>query len=489
MKDNKSNYGMELKNNNKSNWSLVAVFIILILLVPFFISCSSNNLSTYPLTEFIYYADENGLPTEYLKLINGKISIKYRARPAYSNSTVYLTDAFDDKGNFMQFYSMDSFEISSVYHESFHAYVDLIIRGGASSKEERESFEQIMAESLSYYDRTADGRKILWNSYRRQSSEEAMAIHITNLIKYRIVYEKIAESIASDYIYDRIDRDQMESKLTAANMEWKDILEGNRSRGYYNKNFLRWKFQHLIDVKNYISDREKEFVIKYILPGIDSEIKEPPLTEFIKESKKNDLPYVYLIDVNKNNLWEDDFTIGPYEELSPEGIAQIYQEAFDVYWKKILIRGVGSKINENKAFSKIMELSSKWYSSSTEDVNKTYQIAKNAAKSYIGELIKQKVLWQRSVSELLLGGESLNKEEFEKSWKKAVEGRNIYGFYLEGGKIFKASNAMSLEEKKFILDFILTDINYSFGPLLSIEPVPAEGEITAESHVDANLLP
>lgn len=355
---------MKKNNKNKGKLSLVITVVIFFLVVPFFISCNSNDLSCEPLTEFIYYADEYGLPAEYLKLINKKVNLKYRVRPAYSNRTIYLTDSFDDKGNFMQFYNMDSFEISSIYHESFHAYVDLVIKKGVCSPEEQKSFKKIMEDSLDYYKETSDGRKILWNNYRRQSSEEAMAMHITNLIKYKIVYEKIAERIASDYIYGLIDDEQMERKLTAVNTKWKNIIEGNITRGYYNKSFLRWKLPHIIDAKNYISDSEKEFVTKYILPGISDEIKKPPLTEFIKGCKENGLPFTYLIDVNKNHLWEEDFNTGASEDLNAEEVSRIYEKAFDIYREKILMRGSGSRLTENDAFSEIINLSLKWYSGS-----------------------------------------------------------------------------------------------------------------------------
>jgi hypothetical protein len=489
---------MKKNNKNKGKLSSVIIAMILRVTVPYLISCSSSSLSDEPLTEFIYYADEYGLPTEYLKLINEKVSLKYRVRPAYSNSTIYLTDSFDDKGNFIQFCDMDSFEISSVYHESFHAYADLIIKKGICSLEEQESFEKIMEDSLDYYKETSDGRKILWSNYRRQSSEEAMAMHITNLIKYKIVYEKIAERIASDYIYGLIDNEQMERKLTAANIKWKDILDGVRSRGYYNKSFLRWKLPHIIDAKNHISYSEKEFVAKYILPGIDDEIKKPPLTEFIKECKKNNLPFAYLIDINKNHLWEEDFTTDSFGQLSAEETGQIYEKAFDIYREKILIRDSCSRQSENEAFSEIMDLSLKWYSGSAKNADNIYQIAGDAAEIYIGEIIKQKVSWQKFAFRQQAYEDDFNKEELEelkKSWIEAVEGRNIYGSYTEGSNTYRASNAMSLKEKEFILNFILAGINISDDincypySLPYVEPLPAEEEIFAESQAGAYLLP
>ena len=46
---------------------------------------------------------------------------------------------------------------------------------------------------------------------------------------------------------------------------------------------------------------------------------------------------------------------------------------------------------------------------------------------------------------------------------------------------------MSLDEKEFILNFILKDIIYSFGPLITVEPDYTEGEIDAESELFSGL--
>jgi hypothetical protein len=454
-----------------------------------FFSCKSETLNQEPLTGFIYYAEENGLPVDYLKIINDRISIKYRARPAYSNGTVYLTHAFDDDGHFLPFYQMDSFEVSSVFHESFHAYVDFHIKTGAGSNEERENFENIMDDALDYYTEAADGRKIVWENYRKQSSEEAMAIQITNLIKYKIVYEKVAEKTARNYIHDSIDRDQMERELLAVNKQWQEICKGHRSRGYYNKSFLRWKFPHIIDVEKYISVQENKFVLKYILPGLDSSIEKPPLTEFIKESKIYGLPYDYLIAVNKNHFWEDGFSPGVFKEMSPEEIGRIYMEAFIIYWEKILARGGSSKIYENETFSRLLEITEKWYRDQVTDLDMVGQISRNAAAAYIEDIIREKIIWQNSLNSHLVSGSSFNTDEFKMSWRKAIEGRDVYGYYTENGRNVISEKPLSLDEKEFILDFILTDINYSFGPLITIEPVPADGEIMAESETWSGLSP
>ncbi len=204
-----------------------------------------------------------------MEIINGQILLKYRARPAYSRSVVYLTHSFDLEGNFKSFAEMDSFEISSVFHEYFHAYIDIIIMEGLASGEETDRFNKIMEDALSYYTETAKGKSIKSGLYRKQSSEEAMAIQVTNLVKYKIVLEKVVEKAARNYIYGKIDLEQLENEIESINREWTAILVGRRSRGYYNKSFLRIKFEHLIDVKNNISQFENSFIRKYILPGIE----------------------------------------------------------------------------------------------------------------------------------------------------------------------------------------------------------------------------
>ena len=336
--------GNKANKKNRSTGLLTGVFFLVAVLVSIsiFFSCKDETSNQGPLTEFIYYSGENDLPVDYLKIINDKINIRYRARPAYLSGTVYLDHAFDQEGNFMSFYKMDSFEISSIFHEGFHANVDLYIRPGEGSTREREDFEDIMEDALDYYTLTSDGKKIVWKNYRKQSSEEAMAIQITNLIKYKIVYEKVAEKTARNYIYDFIERDQLDRELLAINSQWNEIYEGQKSRGYYNKSFFRWKFPHIIDTEKHISEQENSFVLKYILPGLNNNIAKPPITEFIKESKAYGLPYSYLIDVNKNHFWEEGFHPGVFEEMSPEEISRIYREAFLLYWEEVLIRGVSS---------------------------------------------------------------------------------------------------------------------------------------------------
>lgn len=337
------------------------ILLLMIIVLFFLISCSKGNIKDGPLTEFIYNASENGLPVEYLKMINSGISLQYRARPAYSNGIVYLTRSFNDNGIFLPFYKLDSFEISSVFHEGFHAYVDLIIREGNGPEDERISFYGLMEESLDYYTMTADGRKIQWKNYRMHASEEAMAIQITNLIKYRIVYEKMSEKTARNYIYGLIDEPQMKEEILLINELWQEIIDGKRSRGYYNKSFLRWRFPHIIDAKNYISKSENDFVKEFILPGICAAIEKPPLTDFIKSCKTDGLPCDYLIDINKNNFWDEDIDVGAYREMSPERISQIYALAFDIYWEMILKRDLGSSIDERAAFNKMFNAARKWY--------------------------------------------------------------------------------------------------------------------------------
>jgi len=462
---------------------------IIIVIVSIFFSCKNETPDEGPLTEFIYYSEENGLPADYLKIINDRINIRYRARPAYSNSTVYLDNAFDEEGYFLPFYKMDSFEISSIFHEGFHAYVDLYIRSGESSAGEQKKFENIMEDSLSYYTLAADGKKIVWGNYRKQSSEEAMAIQVTNLIKYKIVYEKVAEKTARNYIYDFIDRDQMGRELLLINKQWNEIYGGLKSRGYYNKGFLRWKFSHIIDTKKYISEQENSFVLEYILPGLDNNIAKPPITEFIKESKAYGLPYDYLIDVNKNHFWKDGFSHVIFSEMSPEEISGLYMEAFLLYWEKLLTRGASSNIYEKEAFTKLLKITEKWYMDQVDDKDKTGQITINASALYLKKIINEKVIWQNVLDSLPGGQNSFDSNEFEMSWREAIEGRDIYGYYLENGKTLISKKPMSLDEKEFILDFILKDIIYTFGSLIIAEPGYSEGEIDSDSEIFSGLSP
>jgi|GEM_PF-1667402 len=477
--------GNKASKKKKSAGLLTGVFFLVCLLVSgsIFFSCKNETSNQGPLTEFIHYSEENDLPVDYLKIINDKISVKYRARPAYSSGTVYLDHAFDEEGNFLPFYKMDSFEISSVFHEGFHAYVDLNIKSGKGSTSEKKDFGNIMEDALDYYTLAADGKKIVWENYRKQSSEEAMAIQITNLIKYKIVYEKVAEKIARNYIYDFLDRDSMDQELLLINRQWNEIYEGQKSRGYYNKSFLRLKFPHIIDAEKYISEQENRFVLSYVLTGLDSVIAKPPITEFIKESKVYGLPYGYLIDVNKNHFWEDGFHTDVFGKMSPEEVSNIYVEAFILYWEKVLSRGVVSNNYENETFSKLLKITEKWYREQVNDKDKTGEITKNAAAVYIRNIIKEKVIWQNSLNSHLTLGSSFDAHEFEISWRKAVEGNDIYGYYHKNGKTVSSEKLMSLDEKEFILNFILKDIIYSFGSLITVEPVYTEGEIDASSKV------
>ncbi|MFC2145315.1 hypothetical protein ACFLQQ_03200 [Actinomycetota bacterium] len=468
---------------------LTGIFLIVNLLISgsIFVSCKNETSNLGPLTEFIYYSEENDLPVDYLEIINDKINIRYRARPAYSGGTVYLDHAFDEDGNFLPFYRMDSFEISSVFHEGFHAYVDLHIRSGESSAREQENFKKILEDALDYYILTADGKKIVWGNYRKQSSEEAMAIQITNLIKYKIVYEKVAEKTARNYIYDFIDRDQMESELLVINRQWNEVYNGQKSRGYYNKSFLRWKFPHIIDVGKQISEQENNFVLKYILPGLNNNIAKPPITEFIKDSKAYGLPYDYLIDVNKNYFWEEGFYPGVFSEMSPEEVSKVYVEAFLLYWEKVLSREASSSIIENETFTKLIKITEKWYSDQVDDRNKTKLITKNAAAVYIERIINEKVIWQNNLNSHLSRQSSFDTQEFEISWRKVIEGNDVYGYIFENGEATFSEKPMSIDEKEFILNFILKDIIYSFGSLITVEPDHAEGEINAEFEIFSDL--
>jgi hypothetical protein len=483
--------GNKASKKNTSTGLLTGVFFLVAILVSgsIFFSCKNETSNQGLLTEFIYHSGENGLPVDYLRAINDKINIRYRARPAYLSGTIYLDHAFDEEGNFLPFYKMDSFEISSIFHEGFHAYVDLHIRPGEGSTREQNNFEDIMEDALDYYTLTADGKKIVWENYRKQSSEEAMAIQITNLIKYKIVYEKVAEKTARNYIYDIIDRDQMDRELLAINRQWNEIYEGQKSSGYYNKSFFRWKLPHIIDTEKPISEQENSFVLKYILPGLDSNIAKPPITEFIKESKAYGLPYSYLIDVNKNHFWEDGFHPDVFEEMSPEEVSSIYVEAFLLYWEKVLSRVTSSNNYENETFAKLLKITEKWYGDQVDEKDKTVQITKNAAMVYLNKIIYEKVMWQNTINNRPGGINSFNTSEFEISWREAIEGNDTYGYILDNGKTIISEKPMSLDEKEFILNFILKDIIYPFGSLITVEPDYTEGEIDAESGVSSGLLP
>jgi len=297
----------------------------------FTMECSQDRDSSGSLYKFIAEAEKNNFPTEYIKIISDKIRLKYRPRPAYGYGVVYLTYAFDENGNFKSFSEMDSFEISSVYHECFHAYIDLIIRKGLGSGKETQDFNNIMKEAINYYKETLQGEKIIWNIYRMQASEEAMAIHITNLIKYKIVYEKEAERAAGKYIYGMIEKEKLEQEIKSINEQWDKIAGGENTRGYYNKGFLRLKLEHLIDVKNFISNPEKDFVKNYILPGIYGKIEIPPLTEFAREARINGLKYDFLIEVNKNYLWDINYNTISFDEMDAEKINEIYDTAYNIY--------------------------------------------------------------------------------------------------------------------------------------------------------------
>jgi len=463
------------------------ILLLTIVVLLFLVSCSKGSIEDGPLKEFIYYASENGLPVGYLKMINSGISLRYRARPAYSSKVIYLTESFNDDGVFLPFYKLDSFEISSVFHEGFHAYVDLIIKKGNGPVDERISFYGLMEDSLDSYTMTADGRKIQWKNYRMQASEEAMAIQITNLIKYRIVYEKMSEKTARNYIYGLIDELQMEDEILLINELWKEVIDGKRSRGYYNKSFLRWKFPHIIDAKNYISESENDFVKEYILPGICTIIQKPPLTDFIKSCKTDGLPCDYLIDINKNHFWDEDMVLESYKNMSPGRISQIYILAFDIYWEMILKRDLGSSIDEREAFNRMLDTARKWYSGPEVNTGVIDQIIKNAAAEYIKNIIFERAKWQDALDEYLIYGGEFNSKEFEKSWKDAIEGKDIYGYYLDEGIVIKTSEGMTISEKKFILEFILPAIDLLSGSPVNAEPVPAGGEIDAEAGVFSDL--
>ncbi len=468
-------------------WIVLTVIVLLITGTIILFSCSRSLPEEAPLTDFIYHASCLELPVSCLETINNRIKIQCRARPAYAGSIVYLTDSFDDEGLFIPFYKLDSFEISSVFHECFHAYVDLVIRQGKVSQKEARMFDEIMEDSLDYYTETADGRDILWKNYRMQASEEAMAMYITNLVKYRIVYEKNAQKAARNYIYGAINRSELEQELQIINSKWQDIIQGERSRGYYNKGFLRWKLPHIIDAKNYISEKEKAFVTRFILPDITGAIKNPPLTDFIKGCKTDDLPYDFLIEVNKDHFWDEEMVLEPYEDMSPERVSQVYVMALGIYWDSILKRDLGADMPRRDAFRSMLQSALKWYTGPINDQEKIEAIAKNAAAEYVKNIIYEKKRWQEHIKGDILDSGDPDSREFINSWTGAVEGRQVHGFYMDKGVVIRTSKPMTLEEKLFITVHILPDIGYAFAPIAVAEPVPAHGEIVAEGEVFSGL--
>lgn len=64
-----------------------------------------------------------------------------------------------------------------------------------------------------------------------------------------------------------------------------------------------------------------------------------------------------------------------------------------------------------------------------------------------------------------------------------------FGYILENGKTIISEKPMSLDEKEFILNFILKDIIYSSGSLITVEPDYTGGEIDAESGMSSGLSP
>jgi len=462
-------------------WMILAVAALLAAAV--ILSCSRKEQEESQLADFIYHASSLGLPVSYLEIIKDQVKIHYRTRPAYASSIIYLTDAFDDDGSIMPFCKLDSFEISSVFHEGFHAYTDLVIRKGKASGEEKRMFDEIMKDSLDYYTETADGRDILWKDYRKQVSEEAMAIHISNLVKYRIVYEKQAEKAARNYIYGAISISGLEQELRLINGRWQDIIQGKRSRGYYNKGFLRWKFPHIIDAEKYISEKEKAFVARFILTGICRPIEMPPLTGFIKGCRADDLPCGFLVEVNKEHLWDREMALEPYEEMTPERVSQVYISALEIYWESMLKKDLGSDLSQREAFHSMLRSASIWYTGPINDPEKIETIVRNAAAEYVKNIIYEMKRWKEYIKGGILYLEEPERDEFISSWTDAVEGRKVYGFYVEKGVVIRTPKPMSLEEKLFITEHILPDIGYAFAPIASAEPVCTNGGIAAEGGV------
>lgn len=279
----------------------------------------------------------------------------------------------------------------------------------------------------------------------------------------------------------------MEEEILLINELWQEVIDGKRSRGYYNKSFLRRKLPHIIDAKNYISESENDFIKEYILPGIDTIIEKPPLTDFIKSCKTNGLPCDYLIDINKNYFWDEDMVLESYKNMSPGRISQIYILAFDIYWEMILKRDLGSSMDEREAFNRMLDTAGKWHRGPIVDIEIIGQIIKNAAAEYIENIIYERVKWQNALDGHLIHGNEFDSKEFEKSWNEAIEGKEIYGCYSDKGIVIRIPEGMTIGEKEFILEFILAGINFSSDSLIRIEPVPVRGEINAEAEVFSDL--
>jgi hypothetical protein len=167
----------------------------------------------------------------------------------------------------------------------------------------------------------------------------------------------------------------------------------------------------------------------------------------------------------------------------------MYVEAFLLYWGKVLSRGVSSNNYENETFAKLLKITEKWYGDQVDERNETVEITKNAAAAYLEKIINEKVMWQNTLNSHLGGTSSFDTREFEISWRGAIEGNDTYGYILENGNTIISEKPMSLDEKEFILNFILKDIIYSFGSLITVEPDYSEGEIDAESGMSSGLSP
>lgn len=252
---------------------LTIILIFLLIISCFFNSgCTNNHSGRLTLDEFIASAQKDGLPTQYIKVIKDDIKIKFGRfslynGALYSEGKIVLDITFkDERGQLKEYNQMDIIQIATIYHECFHAYVDLKIRKNIASYEESTEFEKIMENARIIYKNTALGKNILWDNYKLKASEESMAVYITNLIKYKIILEKDLDTASNDYLEGYVTKQQLESKIEGWQNVWMKVLDGKMTLGYFNRSV------YVLYVANELSPLENNFIRKFILPGIEDSL-------------------------------------------------------------------------------------------------------------------------------------------------------------------------------------------------------------------------
>ena len=212
------------------------------------------------------------------------------------------------------------------------------------------------------------------------------------------------------------------------------------------------------------------------------------MTEFIRETRISGLPYAFLIEVNKNSLWDKDFKLPPMEEMSSHGIGGVYRDAYIIYWEEVLGKNISPDVAERAAYAELQGWINKWYGEEVTENNR--EITKNVSSVYIEKLIGEAVKWQRKIHRHILSGDNFEQGEFEQDWGEAVRGKYNKGFFYSGsGKEIEADKEISRYEKEFVLEYILPDISNIFGQLVITAPPLAEGEIRVYPQVGAELAP